>query len=77
MSSSQQKNHFRYDGLLRLTSVNATDPVGNQVQGYSYTFGDSGNIKRKVRDFTENGWVVRGKTATSRSEATLDFFLCL
>ena len=31
----------------------------------------------KMRDFTENGRVVRGKTATSRSEATLDFFLCL
>ena len=30
-----------------------------------------------LRDFTENGRVVRGKTATSRSEATLDFFLCL
>ena len=30
-----------------------------------------------VRNFTENGRVVRGKTATSRSEATLDFFLCL
>ena len=31
----------------------------------------------KMRNFTENGRVVRGKTATSRSEATLDFFLCL
>jgi hypothetical protein len=30
-----------------------------------------------LRNFTENGRVVRGKTATSRSEATLDFFLCL
>ena len=31
----------------------------------------------RMRNFTENGRVVRGKTATSRSEATLDFFLCL
>ena len=34
-------------------------------------------FKSKLRNFTENGRVVRGKTATSRSEATLDFFLCL
>ena len=35
------------------------------------------DITTPVRNFTENGRVVRGKTATSRSEATLDFFLCL
>ena len=41
-----------YDGLLRVTSINATSPADALIQNYSYTYDDAGNIRKKD---TEHG----------------------
>nr|WP_269465326.1 RHS repeat domain-containing protein [Desulfomicrobium orale] len=43
---------FGYDGLLRVTSINATSPADALIQNYSYTYDDAGNIRKKD---TEHG----------------------
>ena len=60
-------------GLLESSAQKTASSLGDRSQ----YIGMSDIGRALVRNFTENGRVVRGKTATSRSEATLDFFLCL
>ncbi len=57
------RRELEYDGLIRLKNLSATDPGGNSLLDYSYSYDNSGNIVNKN---TEHGDYVYGYDSASR-----------
>ncbi len=57
------RRESEYDGLMRLKNFNATDPGGNSLLDYSYSYDNSGNIVNKN---TEHGDYSYGYDSASR-----------
>ncbi|MCP4396861.1 MAG: RHS repeat protein, partial [bacterium] len=57
------RRELEYDGLMRLKNLSATDPGGNSLLDYSYSYDNSGNIVNKN---TEHGEYVYGYDSASR-----------
>jgi len=55
--------NYSYDGLQRVTAIQANDPAGNSLMNYGYTYDASSNIKQKN---TEHGVYTYGYDAIDR-----------